>query len=461
MREMVFTPGAWASVQAAIFSRPGREGFAFGLAQAFRGHHGLRYVVSEVLRVPERDFDHRGAGGVSLSADASDRLNALSASAAGLGALPVHIHSHPAGVPGFSAVDDAHEATLHAYLCGHGQAGLLSVVQAVGAAPRARLWLNGVPHPARVRVGLHGIGALGDTAERLPALERQAVFGDGLRRAAASLHVAIVGLGGLGMLVAEQLARAGFRRFTLVDPDLVEPTNLNRLPACVQDLGRPKVHLARRLIRIAGRGLGIQPEVETCRADIYLAARHVQRSVERSDLVLALTDNELSRIELLRLAQRCGAEYLMAGTDIALDSMGRVTSCKVEVTGAERGAHCPVCEGRLDPAAASVEARLYSDSSVCSHAIANGYVTGVPAPAVMSLNSVAAGLLVGEIQRRVAGLPKRDYLRLDVQSGELIVIDQLGTDDSVDCGICGREARFVRRSVTQAPSHSEEVPALA
>lgn len=46
------------------------------------------------------------------------------------------------------------------------------------------------------------------------------------------------GLGGLGMLVAEQLARCGFRDFVLVDPDTVDLSNLNRLPGarrCTDD----------------------------------------------------------------------------------------------------------------------------------------------------------------------------------------------------------------------------------
>ena len=43
-----------------------------------------------------------------------------------------------------------------------------------------------------------------------------------------SKHVLVVGLGGVGAYAAEQLARAGIGRMTLVDGDMVNVTNRNR-----------------------------------------------------------------------------------------------------------------------------------------------------------------------------------------------------------------------------------------
>ena len=53
-------------------------------------------------------------------------------------------------------------------------------------------------------------------------------------------HVGIMGLGGLGSLVAIALARMGVGRLRLVDFDVVEPTNLNRQQYFIDQIGLAK-----------------------------------------------------------------------------------------------------------------------------------------------------------------------------------------------------------------------------
>lgn len=54
-------------------------------------------------------------------------------------------------------------------------------------------------------------------------------------------HVGIAGCGGLGSTVAVALARSGVGKLTLVDFDVVEPSNLNRQQFFVDQIGLPKV----------------------------------------------------------------------------------------------------------------------------------------------------------------------------------------------------------------------------
>ena len=62
----------------------------------------------------------------------------------------------------------------------------------------------------------------------------------------ASVRVGIAGAGGLGSNVAMLLARSGVRRFTVVDGDSVEPSNLNRQWYWPEDVGLPKVEALRQ-----------------------------------------------------------------------------------------------------------------------------------------------------------------------------------------------------------------------
>ena len=83
-----------------------------------------------------------------------------------------------------------------------------------------------------------------------------------LRRA----HVLVLGVGGVGAYAAEQLARAGVGRLTLVDGDVVEPSNCNRqLPALTANFGRPKAEVMAERFREINPAIEVIPVVEFIR----------------------------------------------------------------------------------------------------------------------------------------------------------------------------------------------------
>lgn len=79
-----------------------------------------------------------------------------------------------------------------------------------------------------------------------PTFSRTAlVLGDAALDRLRAAHVAVLGLGGVGGYAVEALARAGIGELTLIDEDVVGPTNLNRqLLATVDTVGRPKADVA-------------------------------------------------------------------------------------------------------------------------------------------------------------------------------------------------------------------------
>jgi tRNA threonylcarbamoyladenosine dehydratase len=73
----------------------------------------------------------------------------------------------------------------------------------------------------------------------------------------ASSHVMVVGLGGVGSYAAEFVARSGVGKMTIVDGDVVDPTNRNRqLPALASNHGEYKA------VIMAERLQAINPELE-------------------------------------------------------------------------------------------------------------------------------------------------------------------------------------------------------
>ncbi len=53
--------------------------------------------------------------------------------------------------------------------------------------------------------------------------------------------VAVLGVGGVGSIAVEALARGGIGRIIMIDKDVVDITNINRqIPALLTTIGQPK-----------------------------------------------------------------------------------------------------------------------------------------------------------------------------------------------------------------------------
>ena len=80
-----------------------------------------------------------------------------------------------------------------------------------------------------------------------------------------NVRVIIFGVGGVGSWCAEALVRTGLTHLTIVDGDVVQPSNVNRqLPATRETIGRPKVEVLKE------RLLTINPDAEIVAVHQYL-----------------------------------------------------------------------------------------------------------------------------------------------------------------------------------------------
>ncbi len=122
------------------------------------------------------------------------------------------------------------------------------------------------------------------------------MFGSAAIRKLAALRVAIVGVGGVGGWCAESLVRSGIGHFILIDPDVVNETNLNRqLVATTATIGRPKVAV------LAERMKAINPdcEIQTLEA-AYTAESAAQFGLNACDYVVDAIDSVKDKMALIR-----------------------------------------------------------------------------------------------------------------------------------------------------------------
>ena len=144
--------------------------------------------------------------------------------------------------------------------------------------------------------------------------------------------VAVFGVGGVGSWCAEALVRSGVGHLTLVDPDCVDATNINRqLPALHSTVGRPKVDVMRE------RLLDINPEADiVARQERYRAATSDSFSLQEYDYVVDAIDSVADKMELILAA--CGPSTLLS----SMGAARRMDPLQVRVTEFWKVDGCPL-----------------------------------------------------------------------------------------------------------------------
>lgn len=118
--------------------------------------------------------------------------------------------------------------------------------------------------------------------------------------ALAGRHVAVIGLGGIGSPALQYLAGAGIGRFTLVDDDTVDASNLQRQTIFTErDIGHGKATSARRWLA------NFDDALDVTISDARITTDNVGELIAGVDLVLDGTDNFATR---LAVSDACVAE---------------------------------------------------------------------------------------------------------------------------------------------------------
>lgn len=140
---------------------------------------------------------------------------------------------------------------------------------------------------------------------------RQSFLGEDSEEFLQATTVGVIGLSGGGSHVCQQLAHIGVGNYVIVDPQVIEETNLNRLvggTAADVTARTPKTDIAKRLIQ------GVRPaaHIEAHQDDW----RNVATSLRRCDVVIGCVDSFKDRSELERQVRRYLTPYIDIGMDV-------------------------------------------------------------------------------------------------------------------------------------------------
>jgi molybdopterin/thiamine biosynthesis adenylyltransferase len=398
----------WKGIEQHLGGQAGGKRFAFAYTRTISNTAaGPVLEVVDTMLIDEVDTS-RGIDGWYIADPALDHVH-NHALATGYGIVEFHNHQH--GPPGFFHTDEDALAPTVGYC-----------LDLLGGTPYgAAVWADGALHAEWWRRDADGhvergqfstVTVLGDQLRVLNAKpvfeERPArqlpLLGTRAQAAIATLRVAVVGVGGVGSHLAQGLAYLGLRNVLLMDDDLVEITDLNRMvTAGYADIGQLKTMVTRRRLR------AIDPLMNVWTAGgLTVTGEHPE--LEDIDLIIGCLDDDGPRNRLNQIAARTRTPYLdiAAGADDSVEPFA--VGGRVILTTPHRP--CLACLGGLDAAEIARWARTTgqqeSDRLQC-------YSPGSRSPSVVYLNGLTANAALTELAGWLSGArPPAQWLDIDV-----------------------------------------------
>lgn len=400
---LTLPPRIWAELSVHLFGDD-QEHAAVLLAGLAEGPRGPRLLASRlILAADRRDYVSGERGSRMLTSDFV-REAAVQAHDEQLAYIAVHNHLGLNRV-GFSGVDLAsHERGYPALrqLTRQIVGGLVLTRYAAAGdlwlTDGARIALAEVIIPAGNLLRLRPAPAAATACDLRH--DRQArFFGDLGQETLRKLRVGVVGLGGVGSIIVELLARLGIGHLALIDDDSVdhEGTNLSRLMAAEpNDIDKPKTELAARNARRAN------PDIDLTILTARVEHPDARQALTTCDWIFLAADGHAAR----HWVNATVNQYLIPATRQREVPVNAETGEIGQIHAITRlilpGEGCMWCNGLIDPTELAIDMHPDQERKAAR------YLDEVPAPSVIALNDLAAAEAVNHFMLAAAGLHHHD-----------------------------------------------------
>jgi hypothetical protein len=278
------------------------------------------------------------------------------------------------------------------------------------------------------------------------------LFGEEGQRNLLAARVAIVGVGGLGTHVVQQLAFLGVGHLSLIDPQELATTDRNRYVTARHDdpiPGTLKVDIAERTVK----AIAIETRVD--KVPNSLVSDDAFAAVMAADYVFGCLDYEGLRLVLNELCAAYSRPYFDVASDVI---PGDPAAYGGRVCAAVDGEGCVVCYGLLDLQEAQLD--LSTPEARRDHKAIYGIdraALGQGGPSVVSINGVVASLAVTEFMVTVTGIrPPKRVIKWYAHMGRLTSSTDAPDPNCYYCkGVRGRgDAADVQRYIREGVATS-------
>lgn len=148
-------------------------------------------------------------------------------------------------------------------------------------------------------------------------------------------HVLVLGMGGVGSFAAEFIARSGVGRMTIVDGDVIDPSNRNRqLPALATNHGQSKVHI------MAERLQAINPELSLNVVAEFIRPEAIDTLLDTdADYVIDAIDSLTPKLTCIKAAYHKGLRIVSS-----MGAGGKLDPTQLQVVDISKTYNCPFAQ---------------------------------------------------------------------------------------------------------------------
>ncbi len=448
-KDVIFTGGQYEWLREHLFQDDQKEQSAYAFVAPSRSGDRLRLLTHHIVPIHPEDYDQQSEIYLALKHEVAMELAQLAIESQW---SLIEIHSHPFSEQNvaFSSTDTGYAMPRFRWFAeqvdsrdfyhvmmvfGHNSADAImyekasdSVTQIDNIIVLNRPLLRIVTESSQQQAS----EAISDRLSR----QVQAFGMEGQQRI-RNTRVGIVGLGGTGSAIVNQLALMGVRDFVLVDEDVVELTNLNRLYGAFREdveQGLSKVDIARRSIEKVD-------DVQVTTIAQAFPSPDATQALKNVDVLFGCTDSHGSRLQLNEFSLQYMLPYIDTALGIFSDDAGAISDAGGEVRTVVPGEFCLNCLGAINIVQASQD--LLPDD-LREEYVSRGYIQGedIPAPSIVFLNNTIASLAVGEFLNLLTGYKAPAHMLYYSLSKDSLRRIAASPDSS--CVACTPEGRLAR-----------------
>ena len=403
-----------------------REFSAIMLCHHGKGKISYRLMVKEIILVPKESYAEQSSHYLSWAFSkhiTPEKIEAIDKE----GLSVFTIHSHPKGYDQFSKIDDKNDKEMFYSINNwfdddrsNGSAIMLPDGKIIARVIKSKEKFIPIQKVSVIGENItiwHSV----NIKEKIPdyGLKIRQTFGKGTFNILRQMKVGVVGCSGTGSIIVELLMRNCIGSLVLVDPDIVEEKNLNRILNVGKTDSKNKIHKVTAL-KTAILKTGMNTKVDTYPKDTK--HKDVIEALTDCDVIFGCVDSVTGRYHLECLASAYFIPYFDIGVYLSSDSHGKIKQADVATHYIHPESNSLMDRGVYTTEQLTAEGWKKSDKSYYKKNKMAGYLqaVGEDQPAVISINMQGACLAFNDFLARIHGFRLDDNAQFNVQKFQLV-----------------------------------------
>lgn len=411
-----------------LFPGDGKEAIAVLICGRYEADKESILLCHKLHLIPHEECD-RNRDYVNWK---TEKIIPLIQEAIGSDMAILKLHCHPSGYSMFSQTDDIADNEFFGSLFGWTDSDLphASAVMLPDGKVFGRVFYPDLVPQAFDKISIAGNQIIkwynkDKIINDEHALRTIQAFGQGTYTAMRRMKIGVVGCSGTGSPTIEQLHRLGVGKLVLVDPDVLELKNLNRILYAKKSdvsVGKQKTTLLSEAIAETG----LETEVITFPVNTF-DSRESLNELIKCDAIFGCVDSIDGRNLLSQLCNFYIIPYIDMGVKLDANGLGGIDKISGAVHYIQPASSSLMSRGVFTPKELSDHSLNRTDPEEYENQLKKGYVRNVNVenPAVISINMQISSTAVNEFLNRIHPYKENDlseYAKISV--------------DFTDCSIC-------------------------